>query len=104
MLVIDRVELSVLDQVANIGNLDHGEAVVLQHGMDGGDEVVRIRDMCDDVVGKHEIGGAAFRSQLLSKLPGEEPIERRMPLRTASSACSDAGSTPSTGIPCATKF
>ena len=64
MLVIDRVELAVLDQVDHVGHLEHREAVrLLEQNRDPRDQAVQVRDVGEHVVGDDQIGGAALGPQ-----------------------------------------
>ena len=101
MLVIDRVELAVVDQVAHVVHLDHGDAVVLEQRRDSVDESVRVRDVREHVVGMHDIGPAALGDELCRQLTAEEllprvdafvPRSRRRPRRRLDPEHLDSGS------------
>jgi hypothetical protein len=56
MLVIDRVELTVVDQLPHVGVLDRGDPVFREQDRDALDEAVEIRRVSHDVVGDHDGG------------------------------------------------
>ena len=101
MLVVDRVELAVVDQVADIGRLDHRHAVVLEQRRDAGDEAVGVRHVRQDVVGVDDVGPAALGDQLAASSRPKNACSVSMPLSRAASTGPGAGSMPSTGMPAA---
>ena len=60
MLVIDRIELGLFDQVADIGKFHHHLSVVAQERPHPGDQVILVLHMGDDVVGDDHAGLAAL--------------------------------------------
>ena len=67
VLVVDGVELAVVDQVAHVGELDHGHAVVLQQGGDAGHEAVGVGHVGQDVVGVDDVAFDARLRQLTQR-------------------------------------
>jgi len=72
VLVIDIVELVLLQQVQHMVEFERRDAGRLQQLGESGDEVVQVRHVGDDVVGRHQIGRVPFRPQLPRRLPPEE--------------------------------
>ena len=68
VLVVDRVELSVVDEVLHVGELEYRNAVGLQQGADPGHEVVRVRPVGQDVVGVQHVSTLAGAGEALSQL------------------------------------
>ena len=80
VLVIDRIELGEVDQVANIGKLDDDDAVLGQQRGHTGHEIVLFVEMVYDVVGDDEIGGPALRTELSGEARPEEVDDGLDPL------------------------
>ena len=99
--MIDRVELDVVDQLADVGHLDDGDAVRLEQRRDAGDEVVRVRDVRQHVVGVDDVGPAAARHELLGQAAAEEVLDRLHAPRAGRGRGPGVGSMPSTGTPAA---
>ena len=77
VLVIDRVEFQLGDEIAHIRRLDHGYAVRLEQPLDAARESVGIGNMREDVVGVDDVGELAFRGEPPGKLLVEELNQRR---------------------------
>ena len=60
MLMIDRVELAVVNEVHQIRTLDHRHAVILEDDPDALDEPVEVRHVRQHVVRQEHIGGLPF--------------------------------------------
>ncbi len=76
VLVVDRVELGVFDEVADVGVLHRHDAVVGQEDGHALDEAVEIGDVGHHVVGDDHVGGPPFVAELLRQLGAEELGER----------------------------
>ena len=72
VLVIDRVELQLVDEIAHIWRLDHGDATRLEQALDAEGKSVRVGNMGEDIVGVDDVGELAFRGKSLGKLLVEE--------------------------------
>jgi hypothetical protein len=59
VLVVDRVELHLADEVEEMRELDRQHARRLEHAGEAGDEVVEVGHVRQHVVGDHEVGRAA---------------------------------------------
>ena len=81
VLVIDRVELAVFDEVANVGVLDRDDPVVGDKGPHARDEAVEVGHVGHDVVRDDHVGPEPFRPEPLGQLDAEELAQRRDPLR-----------------------
>src|SRR5579883_18897 len=79
MLVIDGVELIALDQAHQVRELDRQHAFGLQDGRQPGDEIVELRDLCEDVIGDDEVG----RFDLGCKSDGQPPSKELRQCRYA---------------------
>jgi hypothetical protein len=75
--MIDRVELALLDHVAEVGDLDPGNAIILQQDREAFNEIVDPVDMGGNVVGNHDVGPPAFPGELACKVGPEESLQRR---------------------------
>ncbi len=76
VLVVDRVELDVIDEVAHVRVLDHDDAVVGEERGDAGHHVVEAGNVGHDVVGDDDVGALALGDELGRELGTEEPGER----------------------------
>ena len=72
VLVVDRVEFQLGDEIAHIRRLDHGNAVRLEQPLDAAGESIGIGNMREDVVGVDDVGELAFRCEPPGKLLVEE--------------------------------
>ena len=72
MLVIDRVELDVLDQLEKMRKLDGHGAVGLQQQGDAGDKVIELRHMREHIVADDQIGLPALARQGPRQMLAEE--------------------------------
>ena len=68
VLVIDRVEFQLGDEIAHIRGLDHGYAVRLEQPLDAARELIGIGNMREDVMGVDDVGELAFRCEPPGKL------------------------------------
>ena len=55
MLVVDRVEFGLLDEVRGVGKLQHNAAARLEQGAEAGDEVIGIRRVGKDIVAENKV-------------------------------------------------
>ena len=101
MLVIDGVELELGDEVADVGRLDDGNALGLEHLLDPADESVGVGNMREDIVGVEDVGTLALRPPAAGPCSSSKnSTSVGMPLvLIASSAMLAAGSMPRTGMP-----
>ena len=106
MLVIDRVELHIVDQVQQMREFDREHAVGLEQDRGAGDEIVDVGHMGQHVLGGEEIGAmavaAASRPRGLACRRTRTSVGT--PLPRAAAATLAAGSIPGTGMPSATKY
>ena len=65
MLVVDRVELVELNQLQQVGKFECQHPFGLQQYLEPFDEVVQIRNLCQHVVAKHQVGATTFSRQVL---------------------------------------
>src|SRR5579885_672694 len=72
VLVVDGVELDVVEQVPQIGKLEHGHAGWLQQRADPGGENVQLGHVGQDVVADDYVGVAPLRRQLACEPAVEE--------------------------------
>ena len=102
--MIDRVELDVVDEVLDVRDLEDGHAIVAQHGPEAAHEAFEIGDMGQHVVGVNDGGATPSGDERVREGRAEKRALRgdAARARAASAAMLRAGSTPSTGIPCAT--
>ena len=77
VLVVDGVEFERGDEIADIGRLDDGNAVGLEHLFEATDEPIGIGNVGEDVVGVDHVGELAFRREPPGKLLVEELDKRR---------------------------
>src|SRR6476619_4376847 len=75
VLMVDRVELAFLDHVDRIGEFKNGRSARLQELGEAGNEIVDRVDMCDYVVGDHDVGKLALACQAFAKAQGKEIID-----------------------------
>ncbi len=76
VLVVDRVELAVIDQIPHVGRFDHGDAGVFEQCGDAGHETVGVGHVCQHVVGVNHVGSLALRGELCGELRAEEGQQR----------------------------
>ena len=103
VLVVDRVELALLDQLQEMRELHRHDASRLQHHAQSLDEVVHRRDVGEDVVADHEVRGLALVHEPGGELAPEELHAARDSPPSAAAAVPAVGSMPSTGTPRSTK-
>jgi hypothetical protein len=72
--VVDRVELAVFDQWAQVGDLEYGYALVHQDLGNAAHEAACIRNVCQDVVGMQDLGLDACACEFFGELLGEEGV------------------------------
>ncbi len=80
MLVIDRVELTVIDEILDIRSFDHRDAVVLQQSGNASHESVRVGHVSQNVVAVDDIGSLALCYELDGQLMSKESEQRLDPL------------------------
>jgi hypothetical protein len=69
VLVIDRVEFAVVDEVAYVRRLDHGDAGVLQQNSHAVDHTGQIRHVGEYVVGVNDVCCLPFAGQRFGEGP-----------------------------------
>ena len=72
VLVVDGVELVLVDQAHDVGELHRQHAGRGERDLHAGDEVVEVRHLSEDVVAEEEVGVAALGGQLVRQLDAEE--------------------------------
>ena len=72
VLVVDGVELDLVHEVEQVGELDAQPPLRFEDQGEAGHEVVEIGDVGEDVVGHDEVGGAAPPDQVGRRLSTEE--------------------------------
>ena len=77
MLVVDGVELVLVEQTLEVGELEGEQARGCKELRESGDEVVEVRHLGEDVVADDEVRPAALGRDLAGDVPAEEPDERR---------------------------
>ena len=78
VLVIDRVELAVLDQVDHVGHLENRDpAGLLQQNGYPRHQAIEVRHMGEHVIGDDQIGGATLGPEPAGEGAPEEILERR---------------------------
>ncbi len=77
MLVVDRVELGLVDQVLDVRHLDHGHARLLEHDPQSLDESVEVGHVGQHVVRVDDVGQLAAVGQFERQPLIEESGERR---------------------------
>ena len=77
VLVVDRVELAVVDQVADVGVLDRGDAVVREQDRDALHEAVESRHVRHHVVGDDHVGARAGVDEPPRQVGAEELAQGR---------------------------
>src|SRR5262249_59366005 len=77
VLVIDRVELKLADEVAHVRRLDDGNAIRLEHLLDPADKHVRIGNVSEDIVRMDDVGKFAPCREASGKSLVEELDKRR---------------------------
>ncbi len=102
--MVDRVELVVLDHPQEVRELEGAGAVALQQHLEAGDEIEDVGHVCEDVVGRHQVGAVSLREQPLGGSAAEERDLARHALLARHGRDVGRGSTPSTGTPRATKY
>ena len=60
MLVVDRVEFDVVNQILEVWALDNGNAARLEHLAEAGNDSVQIGHMGQDIVGVDDVRSTAF--------------------------------------------
>ena len=60
MLVVNRVELAVIDQVPQVRRLDDGDTSVLEHDANAVHHATQVRDVREHVVRVDDVGADAF--------------------------------------------
>ena len=76
VLVIDGVELSVLDEIRAVRELQRDTAIWLEQGFEASDEVIRVRRVGEDVVAENQVGLAILRGEVSGDFLAEEFDER----------------------------
>ncbi len=100
VLVVDRVEFHMIDEIHHIGHFNDSQAILLQDRMDAGNKAIQIRDVGQDIVGQKDIGLLAFvRSVSSARSWPKKVIIVGMPASCAAVAGALAGSMPCTGMP-----
>ena len=72
MLVIDRVELPLLDQMQQMRKFERGGSSRFQQQLEAGDEIMQVGHVGEHVVRGHQIGGLAGRRQAARGLGAEK--------------------------------
>ncbi len=72
VLVVDRVELDLFEQVEHVGELDGRDSLGLEHEADALDEVVEVGHVGQHVVADHEIGSHPVGDDLVRRVHAEE--------------------------------
>ena len=72
VLVVDGVELVLVDQPHDVGELHRQHTGRGERDLHAGDEVVEVRHLSEDVVAEEEVGVAALGGQLVRQLDAEE--------------------------------
>ena len=82
MFVIDVVELVQRQQVEDVMELESRHAGRFEQFLESGDEVVQVRDVRHDVVGRHQVGRMALFAQLAgpSSAPKNKHLHRNAKL------------------------
>jgi hypothetical protein len=75
VLVVDRVELEVLEEVAQVRRLDDGGAVRPEQAADAAHEVLRVRHVRQHVAGEDQRRLPPFRLQPRGERLGEEGVD-----------------------------
>ncbi len=76
VLVIDRVELAVIDQILDVRRFDYRDSVILQQRRDSFHEAVGVGHVREHVVAVNDVGSLALRDQLRGELVTEERQQR----------------------------
>src|SRR6185312_3752058 len=76
VLVIDRVELAVIDEIAHVRCFDDCNTIVLQQRRDAGNEAVRVGDVGQDVVGVNDVRDLALPGEIPRELRSKKGLER----------------------------
>ncbi len=79
VLVVDRVELDLVDELPDVRNLDHGDAVRLQEPGDALDEPVEIGNVRENVVCVDDVCTSPLVDETRGQLATEELDDRRDP-------------------------
>ena len=79
VLMVDRVELAVVDQIDQIGHLQDRDAVLFEQGRDALDQAVEVGDVGQHVVGDDHVGAPALGLEPGRDLATEELVEGRDP-------------------------
>src|SRR3989442_14317853 len=77
MLVIDRIELGVIDHVADIRHFDDDDTVILQQQAKTAHDAVEVRDVRQHVIRMNDVGALVLFRELLRELRAEEFANRR---------------------------
>src|SRR3984893_5159416 len=72
MLMIDRVELHMVDEVFNVRDFDYGNTFRFEHNRDPFDEPVEIGDMRQHVVGMDHIRAAVLLGETVCQVLTKE--------------------------------
>ena len=75
MLVVDRVELAVIDQITHIGVLDRDQPSRCKQGFHPRCEPVEVWHMSEHIVSDDDIGLLTVGHQLVGELLAEEPTD-----------------------------
>ena len=76
VLVVDRVELATLDEIAGVGKFEDYAPAGLEQGFQAGDEVVRVWHMGEDVIAEDQVGLTFLASEILCKIVPEKFYKR----------------------------
>ena len=79
VLVIDRVELDVIDQLLEVRSFDDDDAVRFQNRLETRDDSVQIGDVGENVVGVNDICPFTVSRELLGEITAEEFADRADP-------------------------
>ena len=72
VLMVDRVELAVVDQIDQIGHLQDRDAVLFEQGGDALDQAVQVGHVGEHVVGEDHVGAPALGLEPGRELAAEE--------------------------------
>ena len=104
MLVVNRVELTPFDQPLEMRELECCSPRGLEQDFEAGDEIVEVGDVREDVVGRHQIGGAVLAREPPRDLRTKIGDFGRDPLADRDLGDVRAGSMPSTPISRSLKY
>jgi hypothetical protein len=80
VLVVNRVELAVLDEVAHVRAFDDRDSTAVEHRRKTGNDTIQVGHVREDIVRVNDVGAKPLRRELVGELIAEEANDGSNPL------------------------